>query len=123
MPLGARGVARFGPSSSRAQKASEEMILLRSRAADGSRARKQTTALIRPAWRKSSCVAFVPKSGDEREKSVGDAEERGEGFGRLPAQGGGARGCVYEHERQVEAEREVQAATRERDVREAPEGE
>jgi hypothetical protein len=75
----------------------------------------ETTALIHPARRKSSCMAFM-KSGDEREQTVWDVQERGESFGRLPAHSGRARRGVHEHERQIEAEREMQSAARERDV-------
>src|ERR1044072_2807 len=45
----------------------------------------------------------------------------GERFGRVPAEGGGAGGGVDEHQREVEAEREFEAAPRDGEVREAGE--
>src|SRR5947209_5975009 len=63
------------------------------------------------------------RSGEEREQPVGEVEEGDERFGRLPAERGRAGRGVKNHERQVEAEREVEPAPRQRDVREAVERE
>ena len=48
-----------------------------------------------PAWR--LCRESV--LGEEREQFAGEVEDEGEGFGRLPAEGGRAGRGVHEHER------------------------
>ena len=62
------------------------------------------------------CVPRGLRLRDKREEFGGKVKDGGDRIGRLPAEGGGARGNVDEHQREVEAEREVQAAPGERDV-------
>ena len=56
----------------------------------------------------SLAVAFLSLLlREEREHLIRDMKEGNDGVGRLPAERGRARRGVYEHEREIEAERKV----------------